>query len=95
MVISPATTARSVVTSVSQATRLVGSCVEAEVEDGVGDLVGHLVRVAHRHGFAGEQDSARSPHSSWLKNPGRAEVRKHPDDSGNIGVLTHLRSPTE
>ena len=55
MVISPATTARSVVTSVSQATRLVRVGAQAVIEDGVADLVGHLVGMAHGHGFAGEQ----------------------------------------
>src|SRR5262249_32168757 len=35
----------------------VGVVGEAEVEDGVGDLVGHLVRVAHGHRLAGKQES--------------------------------------
>ena len=33
---------------------------EAVVEDGVADLVGHLVGVAHRDGFAGEQVTIRA-----------------------------------
>jgi len=59
VVISPATTTRSVVTSVSQATRLVGSAARQWVENGVADLVGHLVGMAHGDGFAGEQISVR------------------------------------
>ena len=55
VVISPETTARSVVTSVSQATRLIGSAAEAVIENGIADLVGHLVRMAHGDGFTGEQ----------------------------------------
>ena len=35
------------------------------IEDGVADLVGHLVGMAHRDGFAGEQISVRS-HGSAL-----------------------------
>ena len=28
---------------------------KAEIEDRIGDLIGHLVRVPHRNGFAGEE----------------------------------------
>ena len=45
VLISPATTHRPVVTSVSHATRPYGSSVEDRVEDAVADLVGHLVGV--------------------------------------------------
>src|SRR5207248_10505191 len=55
---------------------------QAVVEDGVADLVGHLVGVAHRHGFTGEQVSVRahgkvlcglpgSPGPLWGKVSGR------------------------
>ena len=47
--------ATPVVTSVSQATRLVGILGEQGVEHAVGDLVGQLVRMAHADRFAGEQ----------------------------------------
>ena len=70
VVISPATTTRPVVMSVSQATRPVGVVGEHRVEDGVRDLVGDLVRVAlgDRLGREGEraighggQASCRTP----------------------------------
>jgi hypothetical protein len=46
VVISPATIAMPVLTSVSHATRARGSCREDGIEHCVGDLVGDLVRVA-------------------------------------------------
>ena len=58
VVISPAMTARPVVTSVSQATRLVGVLGEEGVENAVGNLVGQLVGMAHADRFAGEQKFA-------------------------------------
>ena len=54
-VISPATMTMPVVTSVSHATRPVGSSREDRVEDGVGDLVGELVGMSLGDGFGGEQ----------------------------------------
>ncbi len=54
VVISPATTTRPVVISVSQATRPIGSSREDGVEDGVGDLVGDLVRMALGDGLGRE-----------------------------------------
>ena len=57
--ISPATTTRPVVTSVSQATRPVAVVGEDGVEDGVRDLVGDLVRMALRDGFRGEREAVR------------------------------------
>ena len=50
---------------------------QAVVEDGVADLVGHLVGMAHRHGFAGEQVSVRthgSISSMAERENGRATV---------------------
>jgi len=49
------TTTRPVVNSVSHATRALGSCAKIASEDAVGDLVGHLVGVAHRDRFTGKQ----------------------------------------
>ena len=63
VVISPAMTARPVVTSVSQATRPTGSCGEDGVEDGVGDLVGDLVGVPLGDGLGGEQVTAITAHA--------------------------------
>ena len=58
VVISPATTTRPVVISVSQATRPVGSSREHGVEHRVGDLVGDLVRVALGDRLRGEEEFA-------------------------------------
>ena len=55
MEISPDTTTRPVFTSVSHATRPVGSSAHHGVEDAVGDLVGDLVRVAFSDRLGGEQ----------------------------------------
>jgi hypothetical protein len=55
VVISPATTATPVVTSVSQATRPAGSSCEDGVEHRVGDLVGDLVGMSLGDGLRGEE----------------------------------------
>ena len=41
-----------------------GVGLEAVVEDGVADLVGHLVGMAHGNGFAGEEISVRGSRKS-------------------------------
>ena len=64
VVISPATIAMPVVTSVSQATRLMGSWAKQGVENAVGNLVGQLVGMAHADRFAGEQNTCRMPRRS-------------------------------
>ena len=53
--ISPETTTRPVLTSVSQATRPERVVAQHRVEHAVGDLVGDLVRVALGHRLGGEQ----------------------------------------
>ena len=58
VVISPATTHRPVVSSVSHATRPVRVLGEDGVEDGVGDLVGHLVGMALGDRLRGEGPAA-------------------------------------
>ena len=57
MVISPATIASPVVTSVSQATRLDRILREDGVENGVRNLIGDLVRMALGHRFRGKKDA--------------------------------------
>jgi hypothetical protein len=52
--ISPASTTRFVVVSVSQATRAFRVLGQEQVDDGVADPVGDLVRVAFGHALAGE-----------------------------------------
>ena len=74
VVISPATTTRPVVISVSQATRPIGSSAQDGVEDGVRDLVGDLVRMTLGHRLGRELELA-----------GGAVVRGHalPLESGS------------
>ncbi len=55
VVISPATTATPVLTSVSQATRASRVAREDGVQHGIGNLVGHLVRVPFGNRLGSEQ----------------------------------------
>ena len=61
VVISPASTTRPVVSSVSTATRDSRVLGQRGVHDRVGDLVGHLVRMALGHGFGGEEEFVVGP----------------------------------
>ena len=69
VVISPATTTRPVVTSVSQATRPMRIVGEHGVEDGVGDLVGDLVRVALGHRLGREGEASRRHRGTLAGGP--------------------------
>ena len=43
-----------VVTMVSQATRAFRILADDRIQNGIGDLIGHLVRMSLRHRFRGE-----------------------------------------
>jgi len=59
VVISPETIARSVVTIGLAGDTAGGVGLEAMVKDSVADLVGHLIGMAHRDGFAGKEITVR------------------------------------
>src|SRR5207244_13250331 len=56
---------------------------QAMVENGVADLVGHLVGMAHADGFAGEQISVRIHGKSLMRGLGKDEGVA----SGRKGVI--------
>ena len=64
--ISPATIARPVVTSVSHATRRDRVLREDRVEDAVGNLVGNLVGMPFGDGFGRKEMAADAPFDALL-----------------------------
>ena len=68
--VSPASTTRLVVTSVSQATRRIGIGGQEGVQHRVAEPVGDLVGMAFGDGFGGEQELARVAHGWVLSRRG-------------------------
>ena len=76
--ISPETTTRPVLTSVSHATRRAGPR-QAGVEHAVGDLVGDLVGVTFGHGLGGEQEGVVLAHGIVRERVRRSDGRPAPE----------------
>ena len=78
LVISPAIMAIPVVTSVSQATRLMRVLSDQGVENAVGNLIGQFVGMPHADRFAGEQEFAGG--HEWISSWETVERLGMPDE---------------